>query len=109
MKTHPFSPIVGCTYIWHWDCDDKGRQKPPLTLASVYRVGRALFSVDAAAAAAAFIGGFSAAATFAWPLGPAEAALFPDAGLSSFLRSAFSIFARMSVFSFKNKRAFSRP
>src|SRR6266403_11157 len=75
-----------------------------------YRDGR-LASADDAAAAAAFCGGRSVlAGAAAWPLTPEDVALgLTGSGISSFLRSAVSSLSRMSLFSFRKTRAFSRP
>src|SRR6266849_10092754 len=74
-----------------------------------YRAGRALEASAPAAAAEVFIGGFSPCAGAAWPLGPPAAFELPGIGISSLLRSVFSSLSRMSLFSFRNTRAFSRP
>ena len=70
----------------------------------------ALANGDLPTAAAAFRGGFSAG-MLAWPLAPGEAVaeFCPETGISIFLRSAFSNLSRMSLFSFRKLRAFSRP
>src|SRR5713101_8668192 len=89
---------------WH------GRPIRERPIPPTHRAGRGLEASPAAAAAADFKGGLSPWVCEGWPLGAAAAKFgFVGEGSSSFLRRAFSSLSRMSLFSFKKTRAFSRP